>query len=218
MGHVAANVGGVYRTPRVQGQDGSFYEIVPRDRQEAAMTFFAQEAFATPEWMIDNEILSHIEHAGAVERIRQRQVGVVENLLEPDRMGRLIESRARYGEGAYGLADMMADLRAGVWSEVPAGAPIDPYRRNLQRGYLERMEWLMTEEPEEEEEGGFFGSPQPPTVDVSQSDIRPFVRGELNVLRDDIESALVRGGLETPTRYHLEDALVRIDRILDPSR
>ena len=215
MGHVAANVGGSYRTPRVQGQEGSFYEIVPRERQAASMEFFAEEAFATPEWMINNEILSLIEHAGAVERIRQRQVGVVNNLLQPDRMGRLIEARARYGQQAYGLDDMMSALREGVWTELSSGASIDPYRRNLQRGYLERMEWLMTEEPEPRT-GGFFGPPQPPVVDVSQSDIRPFVRGELGVLRQAIESALGRGP-DTATRYHLEDALVRIDDILDPS-
>ena len=215
MGHVAANVGGVYRTPRVQGQGGSFYEIVPREKQQASMQFFADQAFATPEWMIDNDILSHIEHAGAVERVRQRQVGVLNNVLNPDRMGRLIESEARYGDRAYGLEEMMADLRDGVWSELDSRSPIDPYRRNLQRGYIERMEWLMTEEPERPQ-GGFFGPPQPPVVDVSQSDIRPFVRGELTTLSDQIRGAL-SGRLDTATRYHLEDALVRIDRVLDPN-
>ncbi|NNM34645.1 MAG: DUF5117 domain-containing protein, partial [Gemmatimonadetes bacterium] len=215
MGHVAANVGGVYRTPRVQGQPGSFYEVVPREKQEASMAFFAEQAFATPTWMINNDILSRIEHAGAVERIRQRQVGVVNNLLQPNRMGRLIEAQARYGTGAYGLPEMMSALREGVWTELTGGRSIDPYRRNLQRGYLERMEWLMTEEPEPPT-GGFFGPPQPPVVDVSQSDIRPFVRGELTALKSQIESALSRS-LDTETRYHLEDALVRVDDILDPA-
>ena len=121
MGHVAGNVGGVYRTPRVQGQGGSFYEIVPKAKQQASMRFFAEQAFATPEWMINNDILSHIEHAGAMERIRQRQVGVVTNVLNPDRMGRLIESQARYGSDAYGLDEMMADLRDGVWTELGSG-------------------------------------------------------------------------------------------------
>ena len=214
MGHVAANVGGVYRNPRVQGQSGSFYEIVPREKQQASMRFFAEHAFATPTWMMDNNILSHIEHAGAVERVRQRQVGVVNNLLNPDRMGRLIESEARYGEAAYGLGAMMSDLRQGVWTELEAGRSIDAYRRNLQRGYLERMEYLMTEEPERPQ-GGFFGPPQPAVVDVSQSDIRPFVRGELTELRGQIQATL-RRRLDTATRYHLDDALVRIEHILDP--
>ncbi len=47
------------------------------------------------------------------------------------------------------------------------------------------------------------------------SHIRPFVRGELNVLRGQIGTAL-RRTLDTATRYHLENAIVRIDDILDP--
>jgi hypothetical protein len=106
---------------------------------------------------------------------------------------------------------MMSDLRSSVWSELAAGRSIDTYRRNLQRGYLERMAWLMTEEP-----------PTPPAfaaafitaVDVSQSDIRPFVRGELTALRGQIQRVL-QGNLDRATRYHLQDAVVRIDDILD---
>ncbi len=213
MGHVAALVGGVYRTAVTQGEGRPTYEFVAADRQRAAMAFFDEHAFATPTWMLDETILTRIEHAGAVERIRQRQVGVVNRVLDPSRMQRLIETEARMGGDAYGLGEMMTDLRQSVWRELGRGASIDPYRRNLQRGYLERMHWLMTEEP-----------PTPPAffaafitrVDVSQSDIRPFVRGELNVLKGQIQSAL-RRNLDTATEYHLEDAIVRIDRILDPN-
>jgi hypothetical protein len=214
MGHVAANVGGVYRTSRVQGQDGDVYEVVPREVQEASMRFFAEQAFATPEWMVNNDIISNIEHAGIVDRVRERQVSVVDNLLNPTRMARLIDSEARYGGDAYGLGDMMTTLRQSIWAELDAGRTIDPYRRNLQRGFIERMRWLMTEDPEQPQ-GGFFADQLTP-VNVSQSDIRPFVRGELNVLRGQIQNALRRNP-DTATRYHLEDVVVRIDDILDPN-
>ena len=213
MGHVAALVGGVHRTSLTQDQEGKVYEIVAAERQRQAMAFFAEQAFATPNWMLDENILSQIEHAGAVERIRQRQVSVVNNLLSPSRMQRLIEAEARQGRDAYGLGDMMDDLRGAVWSELAAGRSIDPYRRNLQRGYLERMHWLMTEEPAAPP--AFFAS-QITRVDVSQSDIRPFVRGELTALKVQIRRAL-RRNLDRATRYHLEDAVVRIDNILDPN-
>jgi len=49
---------------------------------------------------------------------------------------------------------------------------------------------------------------------VPQSDIRPFVRGELETLKREIRAALNRGPNAT-TRLHLEDAIVRIDKILD---
>jgi hypothetical protein len=213
MGHVAALIGGVYRTARIQSEGAPMYEFVPAERQRAAMAFFDEQAFSTPVWMLDESILSRIEHAGAVERVRRLQVRVLNSVLDPSRMQRLIETEARTDGDSYALGDMLSDLRGSLWRELGSGASIDAYRRNLQRGYIERMEWLMTEEP-----------PTPPaffaafftSVDVSQSDIRPFVRGELNALRAQIQRAL-RRNLDTATRYHLEDALVRIDRILDPN-
>ncbi|MCH7775932.1 MAG: zinc-dependent metalloprotease [Gemmatimonadetes bacterium] len=212
MGHVVAVIGGVVRTAKTMDQEGPVYEMVPADEQRAAMAFFAEQAFATPTWMLDEDILTRIEHAGAVDRIRQRQVGVINNVLSPGRMQRLIEAEARNGNEAYSLGEMMTDLREAVWTELARGRSIEAYRRNLQRGYLERMEFLMTEEPTAPP-ARFAG--RRTAVDVSQSDIRAFVRGELNVLKGQIQRAL-RRSLNTATRYHLEDAVVRIDAILHP--
>jgi hypothetical protein len=52
-------------------------------------------------------------------------------------------------------------------------------------------------------------------VKVSQSDIRAYARGELGILQRDIQQALNRR-LTAATRVHLQDALARIDHILDP--
>ncbi len=139
---------------------------------------------------------------------------MVNQLLDPGRLARLIESEARIGSDAYSLGDMMEDLRQSIWSELSSGANIDPYRRNLQRGYLERMAWLMTEE-QPEPQGRFARFFSNTRVDVSQSDIRSFVRGELTTLRGQIQSTLDRS-LNRATRYHLRDAVVRIDDILNP--
>lgn len=214
MGHVAAVVGGVERTAKTADQEGPVYEIVPEARQRDAMRFLAEQALATPEWMIDEEILSRIEHAGLVERIRQRQVGVVNNLLDPGRLARLIESEAKLGSDAYTLAEMMTDLRRAVWTELNTGSDMDTFRRNLQRGYLERMQWLMENEQTQPppQFRAFFSNT---LVDVSQSDIRAFVRGELNVIKRQAEQQLGRRH-DTATTYHLRDVVARIDAILDP--
>ena len=217
MGHVAAVIGGVVRTSKTAGQRGPVYESVPAAEQRDAMRFFAEHALATPTWMIQEDILPRIEHAGIVERIRQRQVGVVDNILNPARMQRLIESGARGGRSAYTLGEMMRDLRSAVWSELEGGRNIDAYRRNLQRGYLERMDWLMTNDPAPPtggRGGGRGGGGGNTRVDVSQSDIRPFVRGELEAVKTDIATALSRN-LDQATAYHLRDAMVRIDDILE---
>ena len=212
MGHAARNIGGVYETYKTYEQDGLVYEPVPRERQRAAMAFLQQEAFLTPDWMLDPNILRRIEHAGALERVRSLQVGVVNMILDPQRLARMIEAETMMGADTYTCAEMLADLRRGLWAELGHGG-IDTYRRNLQRGYLERLEYLMTEEvtPPPAAFRQFFGFTP---VDVSQSDIRALARGELQALKTDVARAL-RGTRDHMTRLHLEDVLVRIDDILE---
>ncbi|MGH7533470.1 MAG: zinc-dependent metalloprotease, partial [Gemmatimonadales bacterium] len=216
MGHVTTIVGGVDQTRKADDQSGPVYTVLPKARQQAAMQFLAAQAFATPSWMIDTTILRRIEHAGIVERLRTRQVAVLNNVLDPRRMQRLIEASAVLGNGAYSLPEMLGGLRQAVWSELGSGSTIDPYRRNLQRGYLDRMNYLMTQELD----------PIPPKfrqyftgtdVTVSQSDIRPLVRGELVEIQRQIRSDLPRIK-DVETRLHLQDALARIDLTLNPRK
>ncbi|NIP82463.1 MAG: DUF5117 domain-containing protein [Gemmatimonadetes bacterium] len=211
-GHVLTNIGGVYETRKTYDQAGPVYEEVPESTQAAAMDWLGDQVFATPDWMLDYEVLTRIQSAGVIDRIRGLQGRVLSQVLDPRRMERLVEAEVKLGDDAYTLGEMLDDLRGEVWSELAAGGAIDPFRRNLQRAYLERMEYLMTEEPDELP-GFFRGSLN--DVDVSQSDIRAFVRGQLTTLRVEIRAGLRRTG-DRATRLHLEDALVRIEDILDP--
>ena len=166
--------------------------------------------------MIDREILSRIEHAGIVDRIRTRQVSVINNVFEPRRLQRVIEAEATLGRNAYTLADLFGDMHKAVWSELSGARPIDEYRRNLQRGYLERMEYLMTQElPPIPAQAAAFVTVT--SVDVSQSDIPAFARGDLADIRREAASALPRVS-DRATRLHLQDVIARVERILDPSK
>jgi hypothetical protein len=215
MGHVTTNVGGVYRTRKAFGQEGTVYDVVPREQQQRAVRFLAAQAFETPRWMIDEAILARIEKPSTVERIRSLQVQTLNRVLEPARLQRLSESEALYGKKVYTMADLLDDLRRSVWSELSAGREIDPYRRNLQRGYIERMGFLMTTEPPAPP-AFMRNSPEYTAVNVAQSDIRPFVRGELETLQRDIRAALPRT-TDRASQLHLRDLQVRIGKILDPS-
>jgi hypothetical protein len=216
MGHVVTEIGGVVKTRKNTDQEGVVFVIVPKKKQHEAMDFLVKQAINTPEWWLNKDVLDRIEGTGTVERIRIAQVNVINNILDPARMQRLIEHETRLGADAYTLGEMLADLRDGVWSELKKSATINIYRRNMQRGYLDRMEWLMTQEP----------APVPPffrqfidTTDVlvGESDIRPYVRGELEILKADIKIALP-GLRDKGTTYHLKDALVRIENILKPKK
>ena len=214
MGHVSNNIGGVYEYYKTYDQEGAVYTHVDRTHQKNAMNFVQKELFKTPTWLIDTNIFSKVENAGSVERLRSAQVRTLNNILDFGRMARIIENETLNGKKAYTLINMMTDLRRGIWSELPSGRKIDTYRRNLQRAYIERLEFLMKNEqtPVPAEYRSYVSRT---SVNVSQSDIRPVVRGELRNLRASIRGAIART-TDRLSKYHLQDALERINNILDP--
>ncbi|SMO54830.1 protein of unknown function [Fodinibius sediminis] len=214
MGHVTKNVGGVYENYKTYSQEGPVYEPVPREIQERAVDFLSERAFVVADWMLNRDVLSRINQSTVVNNMRNAQVRVLNDLTNPQRIARLIEFEARSTADTYDALEMMDDVREGIWSELRDGQSIGVYRRNLQRAYIERMEYLMNEElpnissPMKE----YYGWTD---VDVSQSDIRPIVRDQLEILLDDIRRSEGRSG-DRATEVHLSDARVRIDNILDP--
>ena len=197
-GHVAANLGGVVRTRKRQGQDGVPYEMVDKETQARAMAYLNLQVFATPEWMLDADIFRRFQPTGALSQIRSGQSSGLNQVLNVARMNRLVEQEAFHGDDAYSLGEMLDDLRAGVWSEVGSGEATDAYRRNLQRAYLDRMKTIMWDD------------------NAMQGDVATFARGQLMTLRGELEAA-VGGVSHQPTQWHFQDAIVRIDLILDPA-
>lgn len=214
LGHAARHIGGIRETFKTYNQDGPVYRPTSADEQRAAMQFVIEQGLHTPRWLVEADVLRRFEPSGALNRVRKAQVGAVELMLEPERIARLIEIDATRREGdTYTPIEMMTDLREAVWSELETGETIDSYRRNLQRGYLQEMEALMTAEVDYSDLPWYLEDRVVQTpVNVSQSDIRALVRGELRVLRDEVERALPRVSSEM-TERHLRDVLVRIGRI-----
>jgi len=93
MGHVTANIGGVYEYYKTYDQEGAVYTHVDAEKQERAMEFLQEQLFTTPEWMINQDIFNKIEFDGNIERIRGMQERTLNNLLDFGRMARLMENR-----------------------------------------------------------------------------------------------------------------------------
>ncbi len=215
LGHAARHIGGIHETFKTYDQEGPVYDPVPAAQQRRAMDFVLEQGFQSPEWLVEADVLRRFEASGALNRVRETQVGALELVLQPERLARLIEIEAMDTETeTYAPAEMLADLREGVWAELDGGDAIGPYRRNLQRGYLERMDHLMTAQVTSNVPDYYEDYAVLTPVDVSQSDIRAYVRGELNTLQDEVEQALRRTSDET-TEMHLEDVIARIDNILE---
>ena len=213
MGHVRTNVGGVLEVYKATGQDEAVYTHVSKDIQKSAVDFLNKELFATPTWLMNDEIFARTSDFGALERIRGVQVGTLNGVLEWGRLGRVIENEALNGEEAYTITQLFNDLRKGIWTELPSGKTIDVHRRALQRAHIERLEYLLNnDEPNVPANFRRFVGPQ---INASQSDIRPVVRGELKTLQRDIRSAIGRTS-DSMSKLHLEDLLARVDSILDP--
>jgi hypothetical protein len=213
IGHVVTNVGGVYETLKTADQDGPVYEPVPADIQKDAVKFLHSYAFTTPDWLMDTDILSRISNGGDQDRIRGYQVSFLNSLLDMGRLQRLIEAEVFHGSEAYTLMQLSEDVRKAVWTEVYNQQPTDANRRNLQRAYLERMEYLLTEE-QSPIPARFRAFVARTNVDVSQSDIRAVVKAELRTLRQDLDKAAKKMDSEMD-RIHLMDCMDRIDGIME---
>ncbi|OZC02981.1 zinc-dependent metalloprotease [Rubricoccus marinus] len=213
LGHVANNVGGVYADTKYMGDEGVVYTTVPADKQREAVQFIIQEGLQRPDWLLNRDILARIEPAGAARRVLGLQEGVVGRLLSFDRLSRM-EEQLWTDSDAYAPMELMADLRAGVWTELSSGADIDATRRALQRAHVEALEGLLTTDQSRSTSipgGGSFD-----TLPGGRSDVRALARGELMTVRETAAGALRRYRNDRMGRLHLEDIIARVDNALDP--
>ena len=223
--HAAAAVGGSWTHHKRFGEEGPVYTPIKPEYQRKAMRFIDEHVLQTPEWALDADLLRRMEHAGAVERIRAYQELAVQRLLNHARLARMIEHEAFLGDSTYRPAQMLDDTREMVWREVRQGRSIDTYRRNLQRAYLDQAQYLLHEAESEHWTPPRSGNLRVSSNDdpglnadlhIGQSDIRPLIRDQLKLLRGEVQAGLGRRGIDRMTRIHLQDALVRIDRALEP--
>ena len=216
MGHVAAIIGGA-ETQEKYGT-GARFDPVTSERQQHAMRFLKDNAFTTPQYFVNEQLLRRIEAEGIITRLRGAQARVLQTLLNPRRLERLVEYEALAGSArkAYTVADLMGDLRSGVWGELTGRrVTIDVYRRNLQRAYLETIDQQLNPPPPRRTTGS-GPTPSQPAQRVN-SDVRPILRGELTELDRLVQRALQQTG-DSMTRLHLRDVRSEIDRILNPER
>ncbi len=212
MNHVAAIVGSFDSQTKYVGQSGRIFVSTPKARQQLAVHFLADNAFATPKWAIDPEILRRIEPVGVLNRVRNAQSSVLTNLLNSARFARLVEQEAVDGSSAYTPAGFLTDARKAIWSEIDSPQiKIDAYRRNLQRAYLD----LVNDKINRTQVIPPGLPPEIAAALATSGDEKPFYRAELRSLEAAISAALGKAA-DGETRAHLEGARDQIARILDP--
>ncbi len=195
--HVGTIVGGVYNYQKTADQAGVVYTHVEKARQAEAIRFLNKHIFQTPDWLLDKEILARIQSDGVVDRIRTLQVSTLNRLFQSDRLHRMMENEALNGNDAYKMLSLFNDTSKGIFAELNSKSKIDPYRRNLQRAYIDEMKDLM----------------ELKNSKYDQSDIKAMARGTLTTLHKRLEKAAKKQD-DTATQYHLEDLKKRTGIIL----
>lgn len=210
VGHVVTNIGGVMQERLTPDQKGNIYTSVSAKDQKEALNWLLNNAFGSLDWLNQSEIVQNIHHANHVDNIRSLQVRHLNALLSADRLTRLMENEIK--DVDYNAADMITQLQSGIWSELTNGSKINIYRRNLQKAYIDRMNFLLAPQPSA---SASLLRPNATPVNISQSDIPSIVRASLVKLQQQLKTAGTKHQNDL-TRFHIDDAIQRIENILRP--
>ena len=213
---VAKQVGGVVENRALAGRGGETFVRVPKEKQKEAVAFLLQNALTTPTKLLNPAVLSQIRYSGVADDIAGQQKSLLLDLLSASRLSRLLDAEVLAPDKAYTAMELVADLQAGIWSELKAEHPkVDPLRRGLQRAYLDRLKGELDRKD---------SAPQPiiirsprETDSGSLSDLRPVARSTLRDLSKTIAAALPRV-LDPQTKAHLEDVIAEIEAALTAKR
>ena len=208
MGHVTKNVGGIYETPKTYDMEGNKYEVVPSAIQNEAVAFLNNQLFKTPMWLLDQNVLSKIRPENGVEAIKSIQDGTLSSLLAGDRLVRLLETSSQ-NKANYSVDELMSDLRRGIFSEIRTNAPIDIYRRNLQKLFVSKLIETMSSE---KTNVATFGGRR---IVLADTDIPSIARGQLNELKNQLRAAAAVSS-DRLTKFHLNDLVARIENAMKP--
>lgn len=218
MGHVTKNIGGVQETLKSIEQSGDVYEPTAKATQKEAVAFLNKQLFQTPNWLLDKNILNKISAPTTLERVQTLQTSALNNVLDAQRLYRLVAASNRFGSATYRVDELLEDVRKGVWSELSGGKSIDSYRRNLQKAHVEKLIDLITPASSAVTSiiisgGGRGGFTLP--VNTRNTDVNSAARGELRTLLGEVNAAT---GITSDklSKYHLQDVADRIKKALDP--
>lgn len=134
MFHVGMNIGGLMTDPKTADQHGPVYTAVPKEKQKRAMAFLQKELFQTPYWLMDKKMysLTATDFTG-VEAV---QKDMLKGLMDLKQVQQFRSMELFSGDKAYSTAEILEDLKQGIFSELSTSSKITLNRRNVQRAYL----------------------------------------------------------------------------------
>ncbi|QCK13642.1 zinc-dependent metalloprotease [Mangrovivirga cuniculi] len=137
--HSANNVGGVFRQPKVFGQEGPMFVPISKSRQKSTLNFVYENGFKTPKWLINKDVLEKIDDHDKVKRISSVQLSVLRGLMNEDRLERMIDLESKHGDDQYSVNEFFIDLEESLFEEFNSRNNPDNFRQALQMQYINTL-------------------------------------------------------------------------------
>ena len=219
----------IYRDKKGDPGNRAPIEVVPAERQRAAMQFVIDNSFYDEAYGITPELLAHTTvdkwwddvrnvFADAAMPIHDRVMGMQASsltmLLNPQTVQRVYDYElfVPANQDALTLAELMESVTESIWTEVGEKASkkhttrkpmISSLRRNLQREHLDRLIQMSFET------NGFNSSAKP---------IKMLSSMHLRSIKKHVDTTLESSDmLDTYTLAHLEEISSRVEKALDAS-
>ncbi len=202
VSHVANNIGRTTWTDKRADESGAQMGIIPPAKQKQAVEFLGKQLFNTPTWFLNNAITT--KTGFSTTQLREFQTNVMQYIINPLVYGRMIYAENQYPGKAYSFNQMLKDLDPFIWTELKTHAPIDYYRRYIQRIYIEQL-------LEEYSLNGFGPFAKDDNLFKQQTDFFPILLAQMHSIISTLKKAIpnYKAGL---TKSHLIDLRTRLER------
>jgi len=218
VNHVTKNIASVYETIKYPQDEGDSYSSAPVDKQRDAVAFLNKQVFETPTWLLDQNILNKIGNPirySSVRVIQERQI----NSVFSDRVFNTLSlMEDRYGKAnTYSINALLGDMKSGIWSELNTKQPIDQFRRDVQKAYVNALLRCMKEaELGSNAIGLLFGGAQAAELTplTTGTDIGALIAVHLEDLRKEVLAA-IPATTDQDSKAHLQYEADYIKKALD---
>jgi hypothetical protein len=159
-----------------------------------------------------NRKILDLTSAPQTDQVSTLQDNFLGSMLASSRLQRIISSSNR-DKAAYPIDEYFDDLKNGLWSELKTKKPIDNYRRNLQKSFVERLSNMINPPAATPGLFGGFTIFIGPVSDPKKSDMVSVAKATLRSLREDILKNMA-AYTDKMSLYHLQDCEERIQKAL----
>lgn len=147
--HALTNVGGIYINNTVMGDGKRTYTFVEAEKQRSAVSYLIKNCFTYPEWLFKSDVYQ------LVYPIKQAPDNLREyspfasfqgfesfffwDLLNNDRITRMVANEAENGNNAYTANQLINDLHKAIFAKTYKGQALNLYERTTQKAYVDAL-------------------------------------------------------------------------------